>query len=227
MKLTRALSERWRNLKAEAKAQDIHTFDHQGCAPFIDHLRRALAVAPLDERYRASVGRLVAEYEGHVAAREAMAGTIDSLTRRISAATQDYADIEATARAAGLAPAHMIIYVDVHDAALAILRDSRPALRAPFAASDPLRRALVPLVSTFERIRPPTVYEDHDPAERHRKADLIKSEAAGIASPDAAPRERARQSIDRAVEKIVARHAPRDEQQRHDRHRDKGLSLSL
>ena len=112
-----------------------------------------------------------------------MAGTIDSLTRRISAAAQGYADLEATARAAGLAPAHMIIYADVHDAALAVLRDSRPALRAPTAASDPLRRALVPLVSTFERLRPPTVYEDHDPAERDRKADLIKSEAAGIASP--------------------------------------------
>ena len=115
----------------------------------------------------------------------------------------------------------------MHDAALAVLRDSRPALRAPTAASDPLRRALVPLVSTFERLRPPTVYEDHDPAERHRKADLIKSEAAGIASPHAAPRERSRQSIDRAVEGIVARHAPRDEQQHHDRHRDRGRSLSL
>ena len=137
-----------------------------------------------------------------------MARTIDSLTTGISATTQSYADIEATARAAGLAPAHMIIYVEVHDAALAILRDSRPALRAPFAASDPLRQALAPLVSTFERLRPPAVYEDHDPTERHRKADLIKSEAAGIASPHATPRERSRQSIDRAVESIVARYAP-------------------
>ena len=225
--LKQAISKGWRHLKAEAEAQDIHVFDHQGCASFVGHLRRALAEAPLDERYRASVGRLVANYEGHVTAREAMAGTIDSLTRRISAATQSYADLEATARAAGLAPAHMIIYVDVHEVALAILRDSRPALRAPFAASDPLRQALAPLVSTFERLRPPTVYEDHDPAERHRKADLIKREAAGIASPDAPPRERARQSIDRAVEGIVARYAPREEQQRHHRHRDKGLSLSL
>ena len=67
--LKQAFSEIWRSLKAEAEAQDIHVFDHQEFARFVDELRHALAEKPLDERYRAGLTRLVARYEGHVAAR--------------------------------------------------------------------------------------------------------------------------------------------------------------